>query len=61
MTISHNCSVVRVNRYKVHPTSLDDFTTTWLHEFLILMIWSSGFFEQNYEVIDYVCSPFKNS
>ena len=38
------------------PIGLDDFTTQWLLEFLILAAWSSDFFVQ-FQCIDYVASP----
>lgn len=40
------------------PVGLDDFTTQWLLEFLILAAWSSDFFVQ-FQCIDYVASPIK--
>lgn len=40
------------------PIGLDDFTTQWLLEFLILAAWSSDFFVQ-FQCIDYVASPIK--
>lgn len=40
------------------PSGLDDFTTQWLLEFLILAAWSSDFFVQ-FQCIDYVASPIE--
>ena len=40
------------------PIGLDDFTTQWLLEFLILAAWSSDFFIQ-FQTLDYVASPIK--
>lgn len=40
------------------PSGLDDFTTQWLLEFLILAAWSSDFFIQ-FQCIDYVASPIE--
>ena len=46
----------RVHHFKVHPIGLDDFTTQWLYEFLILGLWSTDYFG-SLKCIDYVCSP----
>lgn len=48
----------RVMHFCVCPSGLDDFTTQWLLEFLILAAWSSDFFVQ-FQTIDYVASPIK--
>lgn len=48
----------RVMRFSVCPSGLNDFTTQWLLEFLILAAWSSDFFVQ-FQCIDYVASPIK--
>lgn len=46
----------RVMHFGACPIGLDDFTTQWLLEFLILAAWSSDFFVQ-FQCIDYVASP----
>lgn len=46
----------RVMHFSACPSGLDDFTTQWLLEFLILAAWSSDFFVQ-FQCIDYVASP----
>lgn len=48
----------RVMHFGACPIGLDDFTTQWLLEFLILAAWSSDFFVQ-YQCIDYVASPIE--
>lgn len=48
----------RVMHFSVCPGGLNDFTTQWLLEFLILAAWSSDFFVQ-YQCIDYVASPIE--
>lgn len=48
----------RVMHFPACPSGLDDFTTQWLLEFLILAAWSSDFFVQ-FQCIDYVASPIK--
>ena len=44
--------------FGVCPGGLDDFTTQWLLEFLILAAWSCDFFVQ-FQCIDYVASPIE--
>lgn len=48
----------RVMHFSACPSGLDDFTTQWLLEFLILAAWSSDFFVQ-FQCIDYVASPIE--
>lgn len=48
----------RVMHFGACPIGLDDFTTQWLLEFLILAAWSSDFFVQ-FQCIDYVASPIE--
>lgn len=48
----------RVMHFTVCPSGLNDFTTQWLLEFLILAAWSSDFFVQ-FQCIDYVASPIE--
>lgn len=48
----------RVMHFGAYPIGLDDFTTQWLLEFLILAAWSSDFFVQ-FQCIDYVASPIE--
>lgn len=48
----------RVMHFGVCPSGLNDFTTQWLLEFLILAAWSSDFFVQ-FQCIDYVASPIE--
>lgn len=48
----------RVMHFHACPSGLDDFTTQWLLEFLILAAWSSDFFVQ-FNCIDYVASPIE--
>ena len=48
----------RVMHFGACPVGLDDFTTQWLLEFLILAAWSSDFFVQ-FQCIDYVASPIE--
>lgn len=48
----------RVMHFRACPSGLDDFTTQWLLEFLILAAWSSDFFVQ-FQCIDYVASPIE--
>lgn len=49
----------RVMHFGACPIGLDEFTTQWLLEFLILAAWSSDFFVQ-FQCIDYVASPIEN-
>lgn len=46
----------RVMHFNACPSGLNDFTTQWLLELLILGAWSSDFFVQ-FQCIDYVASP----
>lgn len=48
----------RVMHFNACPSGLNDFTTQWLLEFLILAAWSSDFFVQ-FQCIDYVASPIE--
>lgn len=48
----------RVMHFRACPSGLNDFTTQWLLEFLILAAWSSDFFVQ-FQCIDYVASPIE--
>lgn len=48
----------RVRHYTVHPIGLNDFTTEWLHEFLLIGLWSVNYFGE-LNCIDYVASICK--
>lgn len=49
---------MNVNRYIVRPSGMDDYTTTWLHEFLIWFLLScSDYYKQYQKLIDYVGKP----
>lgn len=51
---------MNIYHYINHPDGLDDFTTQWLHEFLILAAWQSDILCcQGLPIIDYAGSYLK--